>query len=97
MLKTTYDESYKALSPSSLLREDAFRRIFAEGRVKRIEFYGRVMEWHTRWTDRKRVLYHANYYRWPFLWRLRSLATGRRQQLSGQDGSPVGAPASGTD
>ena len=97
VLKTTYDESYKTLSPSSLLREDAFRRIFAGGRVKRIEFYGRVMEWHTRWTDRTRVLYHANYYRWPFLSRLRSLATGRRQQPSGQDGSPVGAPAGGTD
>jgi hypothetical protein len=85
VLKTTYDESYKTLSPSSLLREDAFRRIFADGRVKRIEFYGRLMEWHTRWTDRKRVLYHANYHRWPFLSRLRSLATGRRQQPPSHD------------
>jgi CelD/BcsL family acetyltransferase involved in cellulose biosynthesis len=93
VLKTTYDESYKTLSPSSLLREDAFRRIFAEGRIKRIEFYGRLMEWHTRWTDKKRVLYHANFHRWPFLSRLRSLATGRRRQPTGHEVSPAAAPA----
>ena len=96
VLKTTYDESYKTLSPSSLMREDAFRRIFAEGRIKRIEFYGRVMEWHTRWTDKTRVLYHANYYRWPFLARLRGLA-GRRPQGLGRDASHAGAPAGGSD
>jgi hypothetical protein len=96
VLKTTYDESYKTLSPSSLMREDALRGVFAGGRIRRIEFYGRLMEWHTRWTDKKRVLYHANYHRWPFLSRLRSLA-GRRPQGLGRDASPAGAPAGGSD
>jgi Acetyltransferase (GNAT) domain len=73
VLKTTYDEAYRSFSPSSLLRQDAFRQIFSEDRIRRIEFYGKVMEWHTRWTDCSRVLYHANYYRWPVLRRLRAL------------------------
>jgi len=25
------------------------------------------MEWHTRWSDEVRTMYHVNYYRWPFL------------------------------
>ena len=93
VLKTTYDESYKQLSPSSLLREEVFRKIFAEGRIKRIEFYGRLMEWHTRWTDRMRMLYHANYHRWQFLSRLRRLAAGRRQPRTSHDVSAAAAPA----
>jgi CelD/BcsL family acetyltransferase involved in cellulose biosynthesis len=80
VLKTTYDESYKQLSPSTLLRHDAFRRIFDEGRIRRIEFYGRVMEWHTRWTDRSRTLYHANLFRWPFIPVVRDWLRGRSTQ-----------------
>ncbi|MCM8758111.1 MAG: hypothetical protein NC903_03515, partial [Candidatus Omnitrophica bacterium] len=33
-----------------LMRQDEFSALFAEGRFKRIEFFGKVMEWHTRWT-----------------------------------------------
>ncbi len=67
ILKTAYDESLKAFSPASLMREHAFAGIFAEASIERIEFYGKLMEWHTRWTDNARTLYHANYYRWPML------------------------------
>jgi len=71
ILKTTYDESVpKQYSPALLMREEACRRIFEEGRFRRIEFYGKVMEWHTRWTDDVRTLYHLNHYRWPLLLRL---------------------------
>jgi len=75
ILKTTYDEQQKRFSPASLLHQDAFQGIFAEGRIRRIEFYGKVMEWHTRWTENARMLYHANYYRWPWLPGLRRLAS----------------------
>lgn len=67
LLKTTYDESIKGLSPSSLLRQEAYRHVFEEGRVRSIEFYGRVMDWTKRWTDQKRTLYHINSYRWEFV------------------------------
>jgi hypothetical protein len=52
------------------MREEACRRLFEDGRIRRIEFYGRVMEWHTRWTDEVRTMYHLNHYRWPVLARL---------------------------
>lgn len=80
VLKTAYDESLGgALSPALLMREEACRDIFEDGRFERIEFYGRVMEWHLRWTDEIRTMYHLNSYRWPLLARLHALAAQRRQ------------------
>lgn len=63
VLKTTYDERWKHVSPASLLRHAYFRTSFEGGAVRTIEFYGRVMEWHRRWTDDVRTLYHVNVYR----------------------------------
>lgn len=75
VLKTAYDESVPGhFSPALLMREEACRALFDEARLQRIEFYGRVMEWHLRWTDEVRCLYHLNYYRWPVLQRLHALA-----------------------
>jgi CelD/BcsL family acetyltransferase involved in cellulose biosynthesis len=68
VLKTAYDETVPShYSPTLLMREEACRQLFDEGRLARIEFYGKVMEWHLRWTDEIRTLYHMNYYRWPML------------------------------
>jgi len=67
VLKTTYDEALKADSPASLLRHEYFRQIFERGTAKRLEFYGKVMEWHLRWTDEVRRLYHVNCYRSSWL------------------------------
>ncbi len=79
VLKTTYDESVPAnLSPTLLMREEACRQLFDDSRFARLEFYGKVMEWHTRWTDEVRTLYHVNYYRWPALGRLHALWQSRR-------------------
>ena len=74
VLKTAYDESIGAgLSPTLLMREEACRRLFDEGRFERLEFYGRVMEWHLRWTGEVRTMYHINYYRWPAVRRLHAM------------------------
>lgn len=76
VLKTAYDESLgQHLSPALLMREEACRDLFDGGRFARIEFYGRVMEWHLRWTDEVRTMYHLNGYRWPWLARLHALAS----------------------
>jgi hypothetical protein len=81
ILKTAYDEALgPQLSPALLMREEATRALFETDesrRFERIEFYGRVMEWHTRWTDEIRTLYHLNAYRWPLLQRLHALAARR--------------------
>ena len=79
ILKTAYDEAFKAASPAFLMRQDQFRQFFDEGRLKRIEFYGKVMEWHTRWTDRQRTLYHVTAYRWSALQALHARLKRLRQ------------------
>lgn len=74
VLKTAYDESVGAgLSPTLLMREEACRLLFDAGRFARLEFYGRVMEWHLRWTEEVRTMYHINYYRWPAVRRLHAM------------------------
>lgn len=73
ILKTTYDESYKAVSPSTLMRQTEFQQLFDEQKLRRIEFYGKVMEWHTRWTDTQRGLYHANLFRFGLIPKLLAL------------------------
>jgi CelD/BcsL family acetyltransferase involved in cellulose biosynthesis len=82
ILKTAYDETYKTLSPSSLMRYEQLKQIFEAGKIKRIEFYGRVMEWHTRWTPNERTLYHANIFRWPILQTLRDYARNKHAEPS---------------
>jgi len=78
ILKTTYDEERKALSPGQLLHEEAFRHFFALPGLRRVEFFGRVMEWHTRWTESSRTLFHVNYYRWAALHSLHRRVRARR-------------------
>jgi hypothetical protein len=78
ILKTAYDESIPSgFSPALLMREEACRELFDAQRFARIEFYGRVMEWHTRWTDEVRTLYHLNHYRWPLLSRAHAYLQAR--------------------
>jgi hypothetical protein len=78
LLKTAYDEGATGVSPASLMREEICRRLFDEGRIRRIEFYGRVMDWTLRWTDRIRTLYHINVYRWHPLAALHERYSTRR-------------------
>jgi CelD/BcsL family acetyltransferase involved in cellulose biosynthesis len=83
ILKTAYNEAVGAhFSPALLMREEAFRLLFAERHLERIEFYGRVMEWHRRWTTQARTMYHLNVYRWPFLKRLHHMVNPRPQQVA---------------
>src|SRR5690606_7546681 len=63
VLKTAHASPASNLSPAFLMRQEAFRRLFEERQVKRIEFYGRVMDWHTKWSDEVRTMYHVNHYR----------------------------------
>ena len=93
ILKTTYDESVKPLSPAFLLQEDQLQSVFASGEFKRIEYYGRVMEWHTKWTGASRVLFHSTVYRWPILCRLADWRRRRLETSAAVKPSQVGATA----
>ncbi len=61
ILKTTYDESISTSSPAFLMRQDSFHEIFGNERIRTVEFYGRMMDWHTKWSHNSRTLYHVNY------------------------------------
>lgn len=61
ILKTTYDESISTSSPAFLMRQEAFEKIFSSGDIRAIEFYGKLMDWHTKWSNESRMLYHINY------------------------------------
>lgn len=63
ILKTTYDESIRAYSPAFLLNQDMLEALYAEQQITRLEYYGSLMEWHTRWTDNKRTIYHLSSFR----------------------------------
>ncbi len=84
ILKTTYDEAEAKSSPAQLMRYEAFRALAADARISRIEFFGRMMEWHGRLTEQSRVLYHLNVYRWGWLERLHA-----RRRGASIDSSPV--------
>lgn len=93
VLKTAYDESYRAVSPSTLMRQDEFKNWWDEGRYGRIEFYGKTMEWHTRWTEAERGLYHATVYRWPVLRSLHErMLKLRTSNLPSKEVSPTDEP-----
>lgn len=94
VLKTTYDEGLpKTLSPAFLLREEELQHIFAGQEIRRIEYYGKVMDWHTKLTDSQRALYHLTVYRWPLV---KSLAQRRRAAGAKQAEAPVVAPENTT-
>jgi hypothetical protein len=67
ILKTAYDEAFNDFSPAFLMQEEILRELFKDGQVHTVEFYGRVMDWHTRWTDEIRTLYHINCFRHPWV------------------------------
>jgi Acetyltransferase (GNAT) domain len=63
ILKTAYDESIQGLSLGLLLHQEIFQRVFDEGKIRVIEFYGQVRDWHTKWTNENRTIFHVNFYR----------------------------------
>ena len=46
-----YDEEMNQHSPALMMREEIMRCVYEKGDVRVVEFYGRVMEWHTKWCD----------------------------------------------
>lgn len=89
VLKTSYDGSIpNSLSPTLLMREEVCRRLFDERRFERLEFYGRLMEWHLRWTEEARTMYHVNCYRWPGMRRLHTMLEARARSRQAAHPAP---------
>ena len=63
VLKTAYDESIPQTSPALLMRQKIISRLYEEKMVQIVEFYGRVLDWHLKWTDQVRTMIHINCFR----------------------------------
>ncbi|HZV67487.1 MAG TPA: GNAT family N-acetyltransferase [Telluria sp.] len=92
VLKTAYDEALsKQYSPAFLMLEETCRQLFEERKFASLEFYGRVMEWHLRWTDEVRTMYHLTGYRWRVLLQLHTFIKNRKARAA-TPRPPVPAP-----
>src|SRR6266542_3407921 len=80
ILKTAYDEAHASVSPASLMREAQCKDLFTAGDLQRIEFYGPLMEWHTRWTAEVVTMYHVNHYRYRLVQRLHEAYNNYRRR-----------------
>lgn len=64
ILKTTYDESIKTSSPGVLMHQEIFKALFESEDIRKVEFYGKLMDWHKKWTTDIRTMYHLTHYSW---------------------------------
>lgn len=64
ILKTTYNEEFSKQSPALQLKVEMLKHYAQQDRkISNIEFYGRVMEWHTRLDSVTRELQHVTWYK----------------------------------
>jgi hypothetical protein len=92
ILKTAYDEALgNQYSPAFMMLEETCRQLFDEHKFSTLEFYGRVMEWHRRWTDDVRTMYHLTCYRWPLLLQLHGVVKNRKARQA-QPRAAISAP-----
>lgn len=63
VLKTAYDEAWSEFSPALLLLQEIMQRLFAGNQIRVVEFYGRLRQWHTKWSDDVRTMYHVTCFR----------------------------------
>jgi hypothetical protein len=59
------------------MRQEMLMEIFDRSIFSSIEFYGRLMDWQPKWTDRTKTLYHANVYRSRILAAIKARAARR--------------------
>jgi hypothetical protein len=72
VLKTAYDETLEEFSPALQMRRQIVQQCYAEQEVKVMEFYGPVKDWHLRWSDQVRTMYHLNCLRYPWVEKLKT-------------------------
>lgn len=82
VLKTTYDESIQSFSPAFLLREEELQELHHDRKISRLEYFGRMMDWHTKWTENKRTLYHLTVYRWAFVKKIAAMRSQRAEKAA---------------
>ncbi len=64
-METTYDESILPCSPAFHLNYSLIESLYRGKAIHRAEYDGRLMEWHTKWTENSRTVYHLTQFRSP--------------------------------
>ncbi len=62
ILKTTFDSDYSRYSPAINMKIDAIKTIYENHTVQRIEYFGKMLDWHKRLNSTGRTMYHFSYY-----------------------------------
>lgn len=62
ILKTTFDSEYSRYSPAINMKIDAIKNIYENHSVQRIEYFGKMLDWHKRLNSTGRTMYHFSYY-----------------------------------
>lgn len=80
LLKSSYDETLKDYSPGVALKKLMVDHLLDnEPRIRRVEFYGKLIEPHRTWVNGSREIFHANIYRAPLVARMHDMMRGRGQ------------------
>ena len=67
ILKTTFDSEFSRYAPAICMKLDALKNLFDQKPVGRIEFFGKMLEWHKRIKSEPRTLYHYSYFRFAWI------------------------------
>jgi hypothetical protein len=70
------------------MRLEMFERLHADGDVRRVEFYGPLKEWHSRWSHATRDVYHANVHAGRAATSLLAAARAIRARAGGRAAAP---------
>jgi Acetyltransferase (GNAT) domain len=73
VLKTAYDETIPQISPALLMRQKIVENLYEDRSIKVVEFYGRVLDWHMKWTDQARSMFHINCFRNRLMAKIRGI------------------------
>jgi hypothetical protein len=90
LLKSSYDETLKDYSPGVALKKLMVEHLLDnEASVRRVEFYGKLIEPHRTWVTGSREIFHANIYRAPLVARMHDMMRGRGQPDQARAQEPV--------
>src|SRR5262245_10014357 len=81
VLKTTYDEKIEKLYLALLMRREIIRQLYSAHDALTVEFYGRLLAWHTQWMTDARPMFHVNVFRNIYLVRTRTLLNQVRRAM----------------
>ena len=70
IFKAVYNGKYKGFSSAMLLTKSIIKYLMENNAADTIEFFERIMDWHKRWTDDIRTLYHLDCLWFPVLTKL---------------------------